>query len=243
MKTLVILPSYNEKENICQLIGSVLDLGDEYYVCVVDDNSPDHTADVIREYKIGLSDNDRERLNLIVRSKKDGRGGAVRTGLEWGLHHSGIKFDSFVEMDCDFSHPPSDIPRGVQLLGTNEVALGSRYPSGKIVGWPLKRRALSFCANLLARILISWSICDYTNGFRFYTRQAAEFLCGIPQRHKGYIYLSETLAHFMRAKFRITSFPIVFVNRERGVSNTSFKEVFSALRGIFEIAWKFRTHG
>ena len=237
MKTLVVLPSYNEAANITDLIQAILNLGLDYGVVVVDDNSPDGTADVIRAYQKQHPENEK-RLTLIVRGKKDGRGGAVRHGIKWGLENT--KAENFVEMDCDFSHPPKDIPRGIEMLGQADVVMGSRYPDGQIIGWPMKRKVLSFCANLLAKTLISYRIGDYTNGFRFYNQRAAKFLCEQPQKHKGYIYLSETIARFLTHGFKIAAFPIVFVNRERGVSNTTFTEVFNSLTGIMKIAYGYR---
>jgi dolichol-phosphate mannosyltransferase len=237
MKNLVILPSYNEAANIKQLIQAILNLGPEYGVSVVDDNSPDGTAQVIKDFQ-GEHPEYKDRLTLIVRSKKDGRGGAVRHGLQWGIQNT--KAENFVEMDCDFSHPPKDIPQGIALLDKADVVMGSRYPDGKIIGWPMRRKVLSFCANALAKTLISGKIGDYTNGFRFYNKRAAEFLCEQPQKHKGYIYLSETIARFLTHGFKIASFPIVFVNRERGVSNTTFTEVFNSLTGIMKIAYGYR---
>lgn len=241
MKSLVILPSYNESENLIQLIEAIWKANPEYYVCVVDDNSPDGTSQLVQKFIDNLSDESKPRLHLITRPDKDGRGGAVRRGLQWGLNESDLSFDSYVEMDCDFSHPPTDIPKGLQMLTDTDVVLGSRYPDGKIVGWPVSRKVLSFCANLLARFLISFKISDYTNGFRFYNKRSAKLMLSLPQKNKGYIYLSETLSYFLKHKHTISSFPILFVNRERGVSNTSFKEVFSALTGIFKIAWNYKT--
>ncbi len=237
MKTLIVLPSYNEAENIVSLIEKLLALSAEYYVCVVDDASPDGTAEKIRVFQEGMAD--RSRLHLIVREKKDGRGGAVRRGLTWGLQTSKETFTNFVEMDCDFSHQPEAVAIGLRRLRDAEVVLGSRYPDGEIRGWPVKRRVFSFLANLLARVLISWVIVDYTNGFRFYSREAAEHLLQCPQKHKGYIYLSESIVYFLKHGYRIASFPILFINRERGVSNTNFAEIAAALRGIFSIAWNY----
>lgn len=234
MKTLVVLPSYNEKENLPNLVRTILDLSENYFVVVVDDNSPDGTAQVLRENIAS------DRFHLIVRSKKDGRGGAVREGLNWGLAQS-QKFEAFVEMDCDFSHPPTDINKGIELLNDADMVMGSRYPDGEIVGWPMKRRVFSFFANQLARTLIDWKIEDYTNGYRFYNRRAAEFICQQPQQYKGYIYLSETISYLLRAGFRLKSFPILFVNRQRGESNTNIKEITHALKGVFQIGWDHRT--
>ncbi len=241
-KVLVVLPSYNEKENIVALSEAILAQGPGYAVCIVDDSSPDGTSQIVSQAII-----DRKwesRVHLIVRSKKDGRGGAVRTGFQWG-YESGRGFEAYIEMDCDFSHEPKSIPTGIALLeGGADVVLGSRYPNGTIEGWPVKRHVLSFCANTLARTLINFRVCDFTNGFRFYAPRAVEVLMRHSQKHKGYIYLSESLSQLLRAGMKIREFPIYFKNRERGVSNTSLAEVRNAFMGIFSIAWEhhFKRH-
>jgi dolichol-phosphate mannosyltransferase len=239
MRTLVVLPSYNESGNITRLMDEIISLNDHIHICVVDDNSPDGTPELVRSFISERDEKERSRIHLIVREKKSGRGGAVRHGFQWGLEER-EDFDSFVEMDCDFSHPPGDIPTGIERLRNHDIVIGARYPDGKIVGWPLSRKVLSYCANLLARALISWRVPDYTNGFRFYSREVAAFMCSIPQRHVGYIYLSETIAAFLKAGYRLNSFPIVFTNRTVGVSNTSPREVMTSLGGIFGIAWNYR---
>ena len=129
------------------------------------------------------------------------------------------------------------MPRGVQLR-RHDVILGCRYPDGKIINWPLKRHVLSFLANALIRLLLSRRIADYTSGFRFYSRTSTS--CANRPSHKGYIYLSETLALFLRRGLRIACFPIVFVNRQRGASNMGLGEVKSAPLGILRIAWSYR---
>ena len=229
--TLIILPSYNESDNIVNLIDHILSLSRDFSICVVDDSSPDGTADLLKSRMHTFGD----RFHLIVRSKKDGRGGAVRDGLCWGVGRD--RFDYYVEMDCDFSHHPDEILTGITYLKKGyDVVLGSRYPNGTIIGWPIHRRIFSILANTFARALISRKIADYTNGFRFYNRASVKVIVESEQRNKGYIYLSEVLSHFLKLGFRIKSFPIVFKNRERGSSNTSVKEIFSAFTGIIGIA-------
>jgi glycosyltransferase involved in cell wall biosynthesis len=242
VRALVVLPSYNERENIASLVDALLDADPEYLVCVVDDSSPDGTSEMLAR-AIADKEEWRDRTHLITRSKKDGRGGAVRDGLIWGTVQQPI-IDAFVEMDCDFSHEPGVVPRGLALLAAgNDVVIGARYPNGTIIGWPRRRRVFSALANWLARHLIDPSVGDYTNGFRFYSRAAVTVLLDHPQRHKGYIYLSESLSHLLRAGMRVQSFPIVFVNRQRGESNTGPREVWAALTGIVSIAWAFRRSG
>jgi dolichol-phosphate mannosyltransferase len=203
----------------------------------VDDSSPDQTSDIVRSEIRNRSDWKR-RVHLIQRDKKDGRGGAVRDGFLWGLQ-TGVGFEAFVEMDCDFSHDPKAIGQGLQLLQEGcDMAIGARYPNGAIVGWPASRRVFSFFANTLARLMIQWSVPDYTNGFRFYTPKAVGLLAASRQQYKGYIYLSESLSQLLRAGLRVRHFPITFVNRQRGISNTSLQEISASLKAIFIIAWQ-----
>jgi dolichol-phosphate mannosyltransferase len=234
MATLVVLPTYNERLNIIELTDAILDVDPANEVCIVDDSSPDGTAACVRE---AISSRPRwsERVHLIVRDRKDGRGGAVRQGFEWGIGRR--RYTAFVEMDCDFSHEPGALSQGLATMDRGyDVVIGSRYPDGTIIGWPASRRILSAFANGLARLLIDHSITDYTTGFRFYRPAVVEELLARQQRHRGYIYLSESISHVLRAKHRVGSFPICFRNRERGVSNTSLAEIWASLRGILAIA-------
>ena len=232
--TLAVLPSYNERLNIVELTDAILDVDPAIDVCIVDDASPDGTAASVRE-AAAARPRWGERVRLIVRDKKDGRGGAVRTGFEWGIARG--RYQAFVEMDCDFSHDPKDLPRGLALLDQGcDVVIGSRYPNGTVVDTPFNRRLLSRLSNVLAQVLIDPSIADYTTGYRFYRPQIVRELLALPQKHRGYIYLSETLSHVLRAGHKVGSFPICYRNRERGVSNTTLGEVWSSLRGIISIA-------
>jgi len=166
MATLVVLPTHNERLNVVELTDAILDLDSANDVCVVDDASPDGTADCVRE-AAAARPRWREHVFLIVRDRKEGRGGAVREGFAWGMARG--RYDAFVEMDCDFSHQPAAIPQGVALLEQGyDVVIGSRYPDGTVIDFPASRRLLSLLANKLARLLIDRSIADYTTGFRFY---------------------------------------------------------------------------
>ena len=239
MITCVVLPSYNESLNIVPLVDAILSLSENTMVCVVDDSSPDGTSEVIR-LRQRESPAWSSRVHLITRRVKNGRGGAVREGLRWAFDGSEA-FDSFIEMDCDFSHDPAAIPEGLHFLAEGaDVALGVRYPGGTILGWPLRRRIFSRVANTLARGLIHPAIHDYTNGFRFYNRRAARLLLSKPQRYVGYIYLSESLSYFLKAGMTIRCFPIRFKNRTRGASNTSLKEIANAFAGIIKIGLAHR---
>jgi len=229
-----VLPSYNERLNIVELTDAILGVDPAIDVCIVDDSSPDGTAAAVREAAAARPAWG-ERVHLIVRDKKDGRGGAVRAGFEWGMARN--RYQAFVEMDCDFSHDPLVLPEGLSLLERgNDVVIGSRYPNGTVENTPFSRRALSRLSNVLAQVLIDRSIDDFTTGYRFYRPHVVRELLAYPQKHKGYIYLSETISHVLRDGHTVGSFPICYRNRERGVSNTTLSEVWSSLRGIFSIA-------
>src|SRR4051812_26973242 len=132
MRALIVLPSFNERENILALVQAILDVDAECRVCVVDDSSPDGTSPLVAE-AIATTPGWPGRVHLMTRAKKDGRGGAVRDGFRFGLSQPG-PFESYVEMDCDFSHEPQAIPRGLQLIREgNDVVIGARYPDGAII--------------------------------------------------------------------------------------------------------------
>ena len=239
MKTLIVLPSYNEKENINDLIKAILSISKFFFVVVVDDNSPDGTYESIQEANKNMPNFNSERVHLIKRFVKDGRGGAVWDGIRWGLS-SPHNFECYVEMDCDFSHNPNEIQNGLDLIAAGyDLALGSRYPDGKIINWPLKRRIFSRFANILCRLLISLKFHDYTNGYRFYNKKAATYLSKSRTMFKGYINLSETIAKLLKHNFSIASFPIIFENRKFGKSNTDLKEMLGSFFAIFQIAARY----
>ena len=231
------LPSYNESENICYLINALLKQNLNIVICLVDDNSPDGTYNIVKnEFKKLIN----KKIFLILRKKKDGRGGACWEGLKF-LKKKVKNIKIFVEMDCDFSHSIKDFKKGIQIFDKNtDVLLGSRYPDGVIIDWPLQRRIFSYFSNLLTRFLLSRKIHDYTNGFRFYNLKAVSIMIKKKPLNKGYIYLSETLSMFLKKKLIIKSFPIKFVNRNRGQSNTNLNEIMSALTGIIKIAINYR---
>ena len=240
MNSVIVLPSYNEKENIVSLLRTIIDLDKNFTVIVVDDNSPDKTYEVVSDFKNKLSDKETERVQIIKRQKKDGRGGAIWEGMQMA-YESENEFENFIEMDCDFSHDPNYIRNGINLLmDGNDLVLGSRYPDGKIINWPIKRRIISFFANLLVRVFINWKIHDFTNGFRFYNRDLIKYLLTQEMKHSGYINLTETISMTLKIKKSIASFPIVFKNRKLGKSNTDIKELFNSFLGLFSIAWHHR---
>ena len=237
MKTLVVLPSYNENQNINNLIDTILRQSLDNNVVVIDDNSPDNTIEIINQF-IDKKDY-KNRVHLIKRKNKLGRGSAVLEGLRWGYNNL-HDLELFIEMDCDFSHSPDEIVKGKELIKNFDFVIGARYPSGKIINWPIKRRVFSFFANQLIRFLIDRKVSDYTNGFRFYSKKTINYLLKNNIRSSGHICLSEIAAILLKANFSTTSFPIIFNNRVRGESSVNFKEILKSLISIMRISWQYR---
>jgi glycosyltransferase involved in cell wall biosynthesis len=238
MKPLICLPTFNEIENIEKIIFSILDHSSAYQVLVIDDSSPDGTGELVKKLK---SDNPfiNNKVHILNRTKKNGRGGAVWDGIQYGI--DSLDVDCFIEMDCDFSHDPKYIIDGLDLLEEGyDSVIASRYPYGGVVGWPISRRVLSFMANQLIKNLISTKYHDYTNGMRFYSYHAAKIILNKGIQYPGYINLSETLSILIKSNLKIGSFDMVFVNRTEGKSSLNIQELINALFSIIKIAYRFR---
>ena len=232
---IVCIPTFNEVDNIADLIDQLLAIEIDLTVAIIDDNSRDGTANAVRQK---IEQHGDERVWLIERQAKDGRGGAVLRGLQEGLRHD---FDYFVEMDGDFSHDPADLQVASGIVDPKiDLLIGARYPDGQIYGWPVKRRVLSYFANRLARLLIPTGVHDYTNGFRIYTRKAAETILAVGVVNKGFIALSEIIAICVANGLAIHSFPIVFRDRTKGSSSASLAEVVTSFIAVFKIALMLR---
>jgi dolichol-phosphate mannosyltransferase len=232
LKILIVIPTYNEAENIERLVRTLLDLKAAPDVLVVDDSSPDGTGDIADALTVEFPD----RVSVVHRKVKDGRGGAVLTGLARGLADG---YDILFEMDADFSHDPAEIPAFLEAVKKYYFVIGSRYlPESKIIDWPLARTFFSRLANRYARFFLRIPITDYTNGYRCYRRDALEKLDFDAIDSKGYIVLSEIAWQLYRAGFSVGEIPTVFVNRRRGESNLSLGEVFRAFTGILKLRIK-----
>ena len=235
MRTLVTIPTYNEALNLPLLIPRVLDVVNEGSVLVVDDGSPDGTADVARH----LARKYDGRLMLLERSGKSGRGGAVMAGFRSGLADG---FERFVEMDADLSHQPEELPHLLHAGETADLVVGSRYlDGGRIEGWPLRRQLWSRLSNRAIRLVLGVPLTDFTNGYRVYSRRAVEHLAQAHLRETGYITLSEWAYVLHVAGMELVEIPTVFINRRYGKSNMSAAEALNALRGLARM--KFRPAG
>lgn len=233
-KCLVVVPTYNEVENIDRLLKAVFSLPHEFHVLVVDDNSPDGTADVVKRKMVGNSD----RLFIIERSGKLGLGTAYITGFKWGL---AADYDYIFEMDADFSHNPKDL---IQLFKAchNEgfdMAIGSRYVKGvNVVNWPMSRVLLSWLASKYVRLIMRIDIHDTTAGFICYKRKVLEKINLDRIRFVGYAFQIEMKfkAHF--SNFKIKEVPVVFTDRTLGESKMSSGIISEAVFGVFLMKFK-----
>jgi dolichol-phosphate mannosyltransferase len=229
MKGLVIIPTYNEIENIVEIVRTVLEQDPCLHVLVVDDNSPDGTAAAVKEVMEG-----NDRINLLVRPGKMGLGSAYIRGFQWALDRPDI--DCVFEMDADFSHNPEDLKRLLAEIGEYDLVLGSRYLEGvTVVNWPLRRLILSLGANIYTGIVTSLPIKDATGGFKCFRR---EVLAAIPLdliRSDGYSFQIEMNYQAWKRGFSIKEIPIVFTDRRVGVSKMSKKIIFEAVWMVWRI--------
>lgn len=232
--TLVVIPTYNELENIERIVGAVLSLPIAVEVLVVDDSSPDGTGQRVIE----LQSQHGSRLHLLSRAQKEGLGRAYLAGFEWGL---GRDYEYICEIDADFSHDPQDIPRLVaRCAGTDggpaDVAIGSRYVKGiNVVNWPLSRILMSYCASLYVRIVSGMPVRDATAGFVCYRSEALRHLLRYPVRMRGYGFQIEMKYLAYRMGYRLSEVPIIFTDRTAGTSKMSGGIFSEALWGVLRM--------
>jgi dolichol-phosphate mannosyltransferase len=221
MRTLVVLPTYDEADNVLPLSREILAIDRGLHILVVDDNSPDGTGDLVEQ------EGRREaRLHLLRRPGKLGLGTAYLAGFRSGLDEG---YDCILTMDCDRSHNPRYIPALLAALVDHDVVIGSRYVrGGGIVNWPWHRRSLSAFANLYARALLRVPVRDCTSGFRAYRREVLETVDPFEIRASGYSFLEEMAWRVHRCGFRIAEVPIVFEQRTAGVSKIDSGEIYRA---------------
>lgn len=213
-KDLVIIPTYNEKENITAIINAVFSLSQEFHILVIDDGSPDGTAQIVND----LAQRYNERLFLIERSGKLGLGTAYLTGFKWAIEHD---YDYIFEMDADFSHPPKELItlRDACVDDGADMSIGSRYISGvNVVNWPIGRVLMSYFASVYVRFITGMKIMDTTAGFVCYSRKVLETLNLDDISLKGYGFQIEMKFTTWKYGFKITEVPIIFTDRKQGSS-------------------------
>ena len=228
---LVIIPTFNEKENIEKIIRAVFSLDKAFDLLIIDDGSPDGTASIVKR----LQDEFSERLNLVERSDKLGLGTAYIAGFKWALAKD---YEYIFEMDADFSHNPNDLLHLYNTCAEEEadVAIGSRYISGvNVVNWPISRVLLSYFASKYVRVISGMNIKDTTAGFKCYRRLVLETIDLDKIRFKGYAFQIEMKFTAYKMGFRLKEVPIVFVNRVEGVSKMNGGIFEEALFGVIKL--------
>ncbi len=219
-KTLIIIPTYNEKDNIEKIINEIFNLNKDVQILFVDDNSPDGTSDIIKSFN-SLN------INLITRKAKLGLGSAYIEGFNWAINNN---FDYVVQMDADLSHNPKDVSKLTQKTGEFDLIIGSRYINGiSIVNWPLSRLILSYLANLYARLIIGIPILDVTGGFKCISTRLLKQINLNNIKSEGYSFQIEVNFLAWIHNFKIKEVPIVFTDRTKGESKMSKKVIFEAI--------------
>jgi dolichol-phosphate mannosyltransferase len=228
MKTIVVIPTYNERDNIGPLIAEVLAQGDGLEVLVVDDNSPDGTGGVVTAMA-----RQEPRIHLLARDGKYGLGSAYRDGFAMALE---LGADYVFEMDADFSHDPAMIPRFLQMMGRCDVVVGSRYLNGiSVVNWPLRRLMLSYGANVYTRVITGLRISDCTGGFKCFRAAVLRAIDFSRVRSDGYAFQIEMNFRCVEAGFRVGEIPIIFIDRHAGTSKMSRRIVREAVFMVWRL--------
>jgi dolichol-phosphate mannosyltransferase len=229
--SIVIIPTYNEKENIESMINTVFNLEKEFHVLIIDDGSPDGTAGIVKR----LMDIYKDRLLIVEREGKLGLGTAYLTGFKWCIERG---YDFVFEMDADFSHDPNDLPRlyNACFNGGADVAIGSRYISGiNVINWPLGRVLMSYFASVYVRFISGMKIMDTTAGFKCYRRKVLETINLDEIRMKGYGFQIEMKFTAWKFGFNVVEVPIIFTDRQEGTSKMSGGIFGEAFYGVMKM--------
>ena len=230
---IIIIPTYNEKENIRKIILKVFSLDGGYHILVIDDGSPDGTAAIVKALQAEFPD----RLFLIERTGKQGLGTAYLTGFRWSLDHG---YDYIFEMDADFSHNPEDLSRLYQACKDGaDLAIGSRYCDGvSVVNWPISRIIMSYYASVYVRKVLRMKVYDCTAGFKCYSRKVLDTMDLDAVQMKGYGFQIEMKYTAFRLGFKIAEVPIIFINRKEGTSKMSSGIFGEAFWGVLKLRFR-----
>ena len=231
MKKLVIIPTFNEKENIAAIISAVLDLKEDFDILIVDDSSPDGTAEIVKNLQ-----KKEPHLFLTERKIKDGLGKAYLHGFRWALEKD---YDYIFEMDADFSHNPADLPKLFEACQNADMAIGSRYSKGvNVVNWPMSRVLLSYFASKYVRLILRVPIADTTAGFVCFSRRVLEGIDLEKVKLKGYGFQVEMKFRAFKKNFKIVEVPIIFTDRTQGESKMNGGIIKEAIFGVLNLKFK-----
>jgi dolichol-phosphate mannosyltransferase len=230
-RALVIVPTYNERENIARLIEAILSQDPRLEIVVIDDGSPDGTGDIVEEIMAVNT-----RVHIVRRERKMGLGTAYIAGFRWALERG---YDFVFEMDADFSHDPGHLPEFLRAIQSADLVLGSRYREGKvtIVNWPIQRLLLSYFANVYSRVVTGLPLWDGTGGFKCFRREVLQAIDFDKVRSNGYAFQIEMSFRAWKKGFRIAEIPIVFVDRTEGQSKMSKAIVREAVWMVWRLRW------
>ena len=229
MKTLIISPTYNESKNISTLVKTVFSRNPGAHLLIVDDSSPDGTAEIVKKLQLNYPN-----LFWEIRETKDGLGKAYLFGFKWALKK---KYEIIVQMDADMSHHPKEIPDMINLLKENDLVIGSRYINGvSVINWPLKRLFLSFGANIYSRIITGMPIKDATGGFKAWSANVLKSIKLEDVRSSGYSFQIEMNFRTWHKGFKLVEHPIIFIDRTVGESKMSKSIMIEAVW----IVWRLR---
>ena len=226
MKKLVILPTYNESKNIVKTINLVLTQRDDLNILIIDDNSPDRTADIVKNLN-------NEKIFIIERESKKGLGSAYVEGFSWALKNN---YQRIIQMDADLSHDPIEINPMLDLLDSNDLVIGSRYKGGlRVINWPIRRLYISYFANIYARIITGVPVKDLTAGFKGWSKDTLEKINFHECSSQGYCFQIETSFRAFQKGCKLIEHPIVFTDRTVGESKMSKSVMIEA---VFKV-WLF----
>jgi dolichol-phosphate mannosyltransferase len=234
-RALVIIPTFDEAQNLPQIVPQVLAQDARLEVLVIDDNSPDGTGRIADELATDMS-----RVHVMHRDGKQGLGTAYRAGFRWALERD---YEFVFEMDADFSHDPKHLPEFLEAAQNADLVLGSRYLDGRVtvVNWPMTRLLLSYSANIYARVVTGLKVCDSTGGFKCFRRRVLEAINLDAVHSNGYSFQIEMSLRASRRGFRITEIPIVFVDRTEGHSKMSGGIIWEAVWMVWRLRFRALT--
>ncbi len=232
MKSIVVIPTYNEIENISNIIDAIFISLPETHILIVDDNSPDGTSSAVKNIIESNS-----KVHLIARSGKMGLGTAYCEGFTWALNEG---FEAIFEMDADFSHNPSDLPRLLDELKENDLVIGSRYISGvNVVNWPLRRLILSYGANMYTRWITGLPLMDATGGFKCFKAEALRKIDLTRIKTNGYGFQIEMNYLMWKIGAKIKEISIIFIDRRSGTSKMNKKIIYEAIFLVWKLKFLF----
>ena len=234
MKVLVIIPTFNESDNILKTIELVFDSSPKVDVLVVDDNSPDKTGNVVKKLM-----KTEKRVNLLAREKKEGLGTAYVAGFKYALERD---YERIIEMDADLSHDPAEIPNFIEASKKADVVVGSRYLNGaNVVHWPIRRLILSYGANIYSRIITGVPLHDTTSGFKCFRREVLEAVDLDAVHSGGYSFQLEMNFRAYSKGFKLSEIPIIFTDRTLGRSKMNFSIMLEAAKVVWQLKYQHLT--